>query len=336
MNCPDGVIFSISSLKLNREEISFFKETNPLGFVLFKRNFKNISQLSELIKELKSITLNENLLIFVDQEGGRVQRFNNDEFTKFPSQNIFGKLFKENIKKAKRLSYLTSYLIGWELKRVGIDVNFSPVCDLLFADAHKVIGDRSFDENPKTVNQLVKEYCKGLRDSGIFPVLKHYPGHGRSEIDTHENVSIINTDLATLKKTDLIPFTSLNKESLVMLAHIFFNKIDSEVATYSRKINFLLRNYHKFNGLIITDDIGMKGLQDNLNQIVLKSYNAGCDVILHCNGKIEEMKKIYPLILPIKKKYYESFYNDIMKIKQKDIDVRNIKEELLREKIIDQ
>ena len=113
MNNPDGIILSVNNTELTEVEKKFFQKTKPFGFVLFKRNFKNISQLSELINELKSITLNENLLIFVDQEGGRVQRFNNDEFTKFPSQNIFGKLFKENIKKAKRLSYLTSYLIGW-------------------------------------------------------------------------------------------------------------------------------------------------------------------------------------------------------------------------------
>ena len=334
MKNPDGIILSISGLKLTAEEKSFFKDVNPFGFVLFKRNFKNMNQLKKLIIELKDITLNKKSLIFVDQEGGRVQRFNNEEFTKFPSQNIFGIIFKKNIDKAKRLSYLTSYYIGWEIKRLGVDVNFSPVCDLIFNDAHKIISDRSFSNNAETANELVKQYCRGLRDSGVMPVLKHYPGHGRSKKDTHEDVSVIDTDLEILKKTDLIPFSILKVESLVMLAHISFTKIDSTVATYSKKINSLLRDYHKFDGLILTDDIAMKGLQDDLEEIVKKSYNAGCDVILHCNGKINEMKKIYPLIRPIKKKYYENFSNDIMVIKQKDLDIKEIKEELLSENII--
>ncbi len=334
MKNPDGIIFSVSGLNLSNEEKSFFRETNPLGFVLFKRNFKNVKQLEDLINQLKNITSNKNSLIFVDQEGGRVQRFDNKEFTHFPPQRVFGTIFKESDTKAKRLSYLTSYLIGWELKKIGVDVNFSPVCDLLFTNAHKVIGDRSFSDNPEIANELVKKYCKGLRDSGILPVLKHYPGHGRSKIDTHLNVSEVDTNLNILKKTDLIPFSSLKTQSLVMLAHIFYTKVDSEIATYSKKINSLLRNYHKFNGLILTDDIAMKGLQDNLERIVKNSFNAGCDVILHCNGKIKEMKRIYPLVLPIKKKYYENFSNDIVKLERKDISIEKIKEELSKENII--
>ena len=234
MDSPDGIILSVSSFKLTIEERSFFMDTNPLGFVLFKRNFKNLIQLKKLISELKKISLSKNPLIFVDQEGGRVQRFNNKEFTKFPSQSIFGEIYKNNKSKAKKLSYLTSYLIGWELKKAGVDVNFSPVCDLIFANAHKVIGDRSFGKKSEVVNQLVKQYCRGFRDSGILPVLKHYPGHGRSVKDTHENISLIDTNLEVLKATDLVAFSQLNEESLVMLAHIFYNKIDNKVATYSK------------------------------------------------------------------------------------------------------
>ena len=333
MKRPDGIILSISGSKLTNEEKSFFKETNPFGFVLFRRNFRDRYQLKKLISELKQLTKSNSPLVFVDQEGGKVQRFSNNEFTKFPPQSVFGNIFKKNKNKAKRLSYLTSYLIGWELKEVGIDINFSPVCDLLFSGAHKIIGDRSFSDNPEIVEELVNQYCMGLRDSGILPVLKHYPGHGRSTVDTHNNVSFIDIDLDVLKRTDLIPFSNLKTESLVMLAHIFFKKIDKKVATYSKKINSLLRNYHKFNGLILTDDIAMKGLRDNLLEIIRKSYEAGCDIILHCNGNIEEMKKIYPLVTPIKK-YYESFYDDIISLKQKNLDIREIKHELLTENII--
>ena len=335
MKYPDGIILSISGLKLNAEEKKFFKDCNPFGFVLFKRNFQDVQQLKDLITELKDITLSENPFVFVDQEGGRVQRFKNEEFTNFPSQSVFGDIYKVNKIKAKKLGYFTSYLIGLELKSVGVDINFSPVCDLLFSDAHKVIGDRSFGNNPELVNELVKQYCMGLRDSGIMPVLKHFPGHGRSKKDTHNSVSFVNADLETLKKTDLVPFSILKSESLVMLAHIFFPKIDNNVATFSKSINSLIRNYHQFNGLIMTDDIGMKGLQGNLKEIVKNSYGAGCDIILHCNGKINEMKQIYSLVKPIKNKYYEIFYNDIKTIKKKKLDVEEIRETLLTENIIE-
>ena len=140
------------------------------------------------------------------------------------------------------MSYLTSYLIGWELKKIGVDVNFSPVCDLLFTNAHKVIGDRSFSDSPEIANELVKKYCKGLRDSGILPVLKHYPGHGRSKIDTHLNVSEVDTNFRNFKKTDLIPFSSLKTQIISNVSTYFLYKIDSKVATYSKKINSLLRN----------------------------------------------------------------------------------------------
>ena len=149
MDIPAGIILSINSYKLNEDESLFLKKTNPLGIVLFKRNFKNKSQLTQLVKDLKDATLNPNLLIFIDQEGGRVQRLRNQEFCKFPPQCVFGKFYNQNKKNALNLSYLSSYLMGFELKEVGIDVNFSPVCDLLFDNANKIIGDRSFSSNPQ-------------------------------------------------------------------------------------------------------------------------------------------------------------------------------------------
>ena len=334
MDNPDGIILSVNNTELTAVEKKFFKRTKPFGFVLFKRNFKNYLQIKNLILELKDSTINKSPLIFIDQEGGKVQRLRGNNFTDFPPQKIFGDLYEVNENKALTLSYLTSYLIGNELKEVGIDVNFSPVCDLVFDNAHKIIGNRSFGKNPETANKLVNQYCKGLTDSGVFPVLKHYPGHGRSKKDTHNDVSCIRTDIKTLKETDLIPFLCLKEETFVMLAHITYPGIDLEIATYSKKINKLLRDYNSFKGLIITDDISMKGLTDNLETIVKRSYDAGCDIILHCNGKIDEMKRIYPLSKPISQKYLNFFQKKLKKIDPKVMQIENIRRELKNEGII--
>ena len=334
MNDPNGIILSVDSTELTDLEKKFFKKTNPFGFVLFKRNFKNFTQIKNLISDLKISTTNKYPLIFIDQEGGRVQRLKGNKFTNFPAQKFFGDLYEVNENKALSLSYLTSYLIGYELKKIGVDVNFSPVCDLLFDDAHKIIGNRSFGHKPENVNKLVIQYCKGLKDCGIFPVLKHYPGHGRSKKDTHNDVSFIRTNLATLKKTDLVPFSSLKEETFVMLAHINYSVIDNEVVTYSKRFNRLLRDYNGFKGLIMTDDISMKGLTDNLEVIVKKSYEAGCNIILHCNGKIDEMKKIYPLSQPICKKYLNYFNDKYKKLEPKTMQIENIRRELKKEGII--
>lgn len=334
MNNPNGIILSVNNTELTEVEKKFFKRTKPFGFVLFKRNFKNYVQIKNLILELKDSTINKSPLIFIDQEGGEVQRLRGNNFTDFPPQKIFGDLYEINENKALTLSYLTSYLIGNELKEIGVDVNFSPVCDLFFDNAHKIIGNRSFGKNPEVVNKLVSQYCKGLTDSGVFPVLKHFPGHGRSKIDTHNDVSCIRTDLNTLKETDLIPFLCLKEETFVMLAHITYPAIDSEIATYSKEINKLLRDYNSFNGLIITDDISMKGLTDNLETIVKRSYDAGCDIILYCSGKIDEMKRIYPLSKPISQKYFNFFQNKLKTIDPKVKQVENIRRELKNEGII--
>jgi beta-N-acetylhexosaminidase len=255
MSTPEGLIYSIGSKSISKKEYEFFKQTSPLGFILFSRNYSNKKQIKNLINELKNLTLNKSLFIFIDQEGGRVQRLKNSDFTIFPEQSLFGKMYKKNKVKSKRLSYLNAYLLANELKDVGVDINFSPVCDLYFNYANDIIGDRSFSSDPSIVRDLVIQYCKGFRDSGVLPVLKHFPGHGRSLVDTHLEPSKVDASLDILRKNDFIPFESLKTESLMMLAHIIYPKIDKEVATYSKKINSIIRNELFFKGLILTDDI---------------------------------------------------------------------------------
>ena len=335
MELPDGIVLSCKSFKLDQDEINFFKMIKPLGFVLFKRNFKNKEQIVKLIAHLKSISMNPRLLIFIDQEGGRVQRLCNKEFTKFPPQKIFGDFYKKNKKLGLDLAYKSSYLMGYELKKIGIDVDFSPVCDLLIENAHKIIGDRSFGSSPELVSDLTKTFCKGLGDSGIIPVPKHFPGHGRSIHDTHLDSSVIAEGLEKLKETDLVPYSILNSSSMVMLAHIIYSKIDCKVATYSsRIINEILRLEYKFKGLVLSDDISMKALDDNLVSKVDKSYAAGCNVILYCKGDLNEEKLIYPHVKVIDEKYFDFFYNDLEKKVFKKKNLKKFKGDLLEYNLI--
>ena len=162
MRTPDGIILSCSSLELSKQERDFFKKTYPLGFVLFRRNYSDKDQLKMLIADLKEVTLNKNLLIFVDQEGGKVQRFDGEGFTKFPPQKIFGEIYKKNKKKSLELAYKSSFLMGMELKSIGVDVTFSPVCDIFFPDGNEVIGSRSFSENPKLFLTFQESFVEGL------------------------------------------------------------------------------------------------------------------------------------------------------------------------------
>ena len=334
MKTPDGIILSCSSLELSLQERNFFVKTNPLGFVLFKRNYSDKDQLRNLISDLKEITLNKNLLIFVDQEGGKVQRFDGEGFTKFPAQSFFGDIYKNDKKKSLELAYKSSFLMGTELKSIGVDVTFSPVCDLFFPDSDDVIGSRSFSENPKAVLDLSKAFCKGLNDSDIYPVLKHFPGHGRSKFDTHFKKSVIENSLEEIVKSDLVPFKLLKNESMVMLAHIIYKNIDNKVATFSKVItNELLRNLMSFKGLILSDDLSMKALSGDIISKVKKTYDAGCDVILYCQGILDEMQKMYPFSRKIDVNNFKYF---ISKKPQKYLnnDILNIRKELIKDRVI--
>ena len=315
MKQVDAIILSCFGYELTSSEKKFFKNINPFGFVLFKRNFKNKEQIKQLIQNLKDATLNPDLLIFIDQEGGRVQRLDNHEFTKFPTQMIFGDMYKKDKRMALELAYKSAFLMGEQLKEICIDVNFSPVCDLFFDNAHKVIGDRSFGSDPELVLNLSNSFCKALKDSGIIPVPKHFPGHGRSKFDTHLRSSIINESYDDLIKTDLVPFKILDKSMMVMLAHIKYPLIDSKIATCSNEIiRNILRKKFKFKGLVISDDISMKAIKEDLQTRVTNCYEGGCDIVMYCKGDLNEMRIIYQCVQVLRNKEMNFFYNEKKKI----------------------
>ena len=335
MKSPEGIILSCSGYELTNDEENFFKNLHPLGFVLFKRNIKNKKQILDLTKHLKSISLNPKVLIFIDQEGGKVQRLSNEEYTIFPPQNIFGKLFLKDEELALDLIYKSAYVMGLELKDSNIDVDFAPVCDVHFNYTHNVIGNRSFGSDPKMVLQLSSKFVAGLQDSGIISVPKHFPGHGRSQKDTHLDEAVVTVGLDQLEKVDFIPFNILKDNLMVMLAHIIYEKIDKKVATYSKLIiNKLLRKKFNFKGLVISDDISMKALKDDMIDIVNKSYAGGCNVILYCSGILDEMKRIYPSVKRIDYELFKYFNKEHKNILTKKKNLSKYKNDLEKFEII--
>ena len=298
---PIPIIFGVKSYKLKKKEKSFFRKSNPLGFILFERNCKNYNQTKLLIRDLKKTTSHKYTMIMIDQEGGRVARLKNPNWKSYPSAEYFGIKAKKNLSVAKKLIFKNSIEIAKDLKKLGINMNCAPVLDVKYDFTNNVIGDRSFSSNPRIVSELGKSFCNGLKKIGIIPIVKHIPGHGPSSRDSHKTTPNVDLDLISLNKKDFLPFKKLNKEPAAMIAHIVYNKIDKEIACCSKEIiKKIIRKKIGFKGLLISDDINMKALKGTIKNKVKAILKSGCEIILHCNANIKEMMQIYSSIPLIK------------------------------------
>ncbi len=289
INRRRSFIIGIKGLSLSKSEVLFIKKYKPWGIILFSRNVKNIEQLKKLTDKIKSINNDQEFPIIVDQEGGRVSRLNKILFTSIFSGEYFGEMYKKNI---KNFSYhLDIYIdqICYLLRIVGININTSPIVDLRKKNTSSVIGDRAFSSNPKIVKHIGKLFIEKFHKNKIASVIKHIPGHGHAKKDSHFSTPNIYKDLKYLKKNDFFPFKS-QKSLFAMTAHIVYQKIDPfNTATHSKKIIKLIRNEIKFKNIIISDDISMKALTYSISENTKKAFNAGCNLVLHCNARMPEM-----------------------------------------------
>ena len=290
MNNRRSFIIGLKSLKLSAKERIFLKEFKPWGVILFARNIKNIKQASNLTSSIRKIFNDRKYPILIDQEGGRVNRLKNlISFDNLTSE-FFGNKYINDLKEFKIYYKLfidkTSYL----LRSIGANINTVPVLDLRIKGASNVIGDRSFSTDPKIVSRI-GDYCiKYYHENGIGTVIKHIPGHGLAKVDSHNFTPIINKKINYLIKKDFIPFKN-KKTFFAMTAHIILNKIDSKnTVTHSKKLIKLIRNKIKFKDLLISDDLSMKSLKGTLKKNTIKTFKAGCNLALHCNGNFKEMK----------------------------------------------
>jgi len=307
-----AVIFGIKGTKLSAKEKKFLKKTKPWGIILFSRNVENIIQLQNLTNQIKKIFNDSKYPILIDQEGGSVCRLNKIIDLSLFSNDYFGKLFKKNKKLFNNYYKIYIESLSEIFKQTGININTVPVLDVRASFGHKVIGNRSFSSNPKIVSNLGKTMINLFNKNKVGTVIKHIPGHGKALKDSHKELSIINSKKDELKKKDFLPFKTSNSP-FAMTAHIIYKSYDSKnTATHSKTIiDEVIRGHIGFKGILISDDISMKALKFDIKTNSIKALNAGCNLILHCNGKIKEMNqlaKIIPIIDNFTQKKTSDFY----------------------------
>jgi beta-N-acetylhexosaminidase len=311
MNNRRSFIVGVKSTKLNKDEILFLKNYKPWGVILFTRNIKNINQTLKLTNSIRKIFNDKKYPILIDQEGGRVNRLSNIISFDNLTSEFFGKKYINNYKEFKFFYKLfvdkTSYL----LKLIGVNINTVPVLDLRVKGSSNIIGDRSFSKDPK-ITSKIGDYCiKYFHENNIGTVVKHVPGHGLAKVDSHKFTPVVNKRQNYLYKNDFIPFKR-KKTFFAMTAHIIFNKIDNQnTVTHSKKMIKLIRDKIGFKNILISDDLSMKSLKGTLEENTIKTFNAGCNLVLHCNSDLKEMKivgKNSPLINNFILKKTSQFY----------------------------
>ncbi|WP_435229115.1 beta-N-acetylhexosaminidase [Pseudopelagicola sp. nBUS_20] len=287
VNSFGPTIFGCEGLTLGIEEREFFKQAQPFAFILFTRNIKTTDQVKRLCDDLRNC-VNHNAPIMVDQEGGRVQRFRPPLASEWTPPLNEIKNAKEN---AERVMYLRYLLIAHELKSLGVDANCAPVLDVFRAETHPFLKNRCYSDDPDQVAKVGRAVANGLLDGGVLPVVKHIPGHGRSILDSHRDLPRIKCDKLELKN-DFRPFGKLNDLPMGMTAHLVFEAFDKAPVTTSARMIEVIRNQICFNGLIMTDDISMQALSGSLKLRTENAIAAGCDMVLHCNGRLGEMREV--------------------------------------------
>lgn len=296
-------VFGMSGLSLTAEERSFFKESDPSGYIIFGRNIESKPQLRALTDDLRNIHGRDNLAILIDQEGGRVQRMTEPVWPKFPAGEVFDKLYEIAPATAIEAARLNAQALALSLNEVGITVDCLPLLDVRQADADNVIGDRALGSEPMRVAALGRAILDGLQKGGVVGVVKHMPGHGRTSVDTHKALPTVTASDAELEM-DLQPFKTLNDAPMGMTGHLLFTAWDAETpSTLSEKIvEDIIRDRIGFDGLLYTDDLDMEALSGTVPERAEQAQKAGCDIALNCWAKMDDMTGIAEKLDPMSDK----------------------------------
>ncbi|WP_245756568.1 beta-N-acetylhexosaminidase [Amphritea atlantica] len=281
-----ALMLDIAGLSLTEDDKSLLKNPQVGGLILFSRNYHSPQQLSDLIQEVRLCA--PQLLIAVDQEGGRVQRFR-DGFTRLPPMSVLGTLYSQDRDNAVTVATELGWLMAAELISYGIDISFAPVLDLDFG-VSQVIGDRAFSGSPETVTALAGAFIDGMRQAGMASTGKHFPGHGWVVADSHLDVPVDERSLEEIEAQDLIPFTRLIQQGLdaVMPAHVIYRQVDDRPAGFSSYwIGQRLRAGMQFDGVVFSDDLTMEGasVAGSFEARAAQALDAGCDMLLVCNNR---------------------------------------------------
>lgn len=288
-----AAIFGCHGPELTRGETAFFRDCNPWAFILFARNIETPDQVRKLCTDLRN-SVGRDALIFVDQEGGRVQRLGQPHWRKAPFAGLFGDLYKVDKEAAKLATWLNFRLIAKDLHEVGITANCAPVLDLPVWGSDPIISDRAFSCQSEEMIDLAHACMAGLTAGGVVPVIKHLPGHGRATVDSHKALPVITESLEELRKTDFVPFKAFADAPMAMTAHVVLSDVDKDtpITISKHAMTKVIRRELGFEGLVMSDDLDMKALKGGLTKLTQSALHAGCDVVLQCSGKLPAMVKV--------------------------------------------
>jgi beta-N-acetylhexosaminidase len=286
-------ILSVSGPELTSDEAALFAEMQPWAVILMGRSCISRTQIRKLVDDIW-LSLGRPCLIFIDQEGGRVARLKAPEWPVFPAMAKYGELYARDQEYGLEACHLGHYLMGLELSALGIHADCSPVVDLTIPGAHDIIGDRAFGADPEVIGRLASAAIQGLSDAGVSSVIKHIPGHGRALVDSHDELPEVIAKVDELA-ADFKAFQFVRTAPMAMTAHILYTDIDvnSPATTSRRVISDVIRSRIGFDGLLMSDDLGMKALGGSLGSRAELALAAGCDVVLHCSGFITDADVIF-------------------------------------------
>lgn len=291
---PRACILGLAGPELLAEEAAFFRDVQPWGFIVFARNIETPDQVRRLTASLRETVGRADAAVLIDQEGGRVQRMRPPHWRRYPPGRAYGQIAGDDPLLQREIARLGARLIAHDLASVGINVDCIPVLDVPDPSGHEIIGDRAYGQNPEQIVALGRAAAEGLIAGGVLPVIKHMPGHGRAKADTHLELPVVEAPLEALEARDFAPFRAMSDMPLGMTAHVVYAAVDPKrPGTTSRKvISQAIRRTIGFEGLLMTDDLSMKALAGDYTERARAALAAGCDVVLHCNGEMAEMKAV--------------------------------------------
>lgn len=287
-------ITGVSGTELTAAEREFIRSERPWGFILFKRNVAAPAQVTALVAELRAVAGAADAPVLIDQEGGRVQRLGPPQWPVYPPGAVFSTLYDTDSALGLTAARLSARLIAADLAELGITVDCLPLADVPVQGADAVIGNRAYGTAPDKVAAIARAVTEGLERGGVLPVLKHIPGHGRATADTHFKLPTVDTARDELDRTDFAAFKPLADLPMAMTAHVVFSAVDPvhPATTSATMIADVIRGAIGFQGLLMSDDVSMNALAGTIAERTRAIFAAGCDMALHCNGNIEEMREV--------------------------------------------
>jgi beta-N-acetylhexosaminidase len=313
-----SLIVGCSGPELTADERAFLRDVRPCGLILFARNCQTRDQIRKLTDDARESVKSDALLVLVDQEGGRVQRMGPPEWRKYPPALAFAHLYRNDRHEALDAAHAVTRLMAADLHEVGITVDCAPVLDVPAPGAHDIIGDRAYGGSPETIIALARVVADAFLEGGVLPVIKHLPGHGRARSDSHKTLPVVEASSEELAGTDFKPFAALNDLPLAMTAHVVLKAFDEDApASVSALImNEVIRGAIGFDGLVMSDDLDMAALKGSLSKRATDAIAAGCDVALHCSGKLGDMQRVADAVPELEGKALARYDAALARLKQ--------------------